>query len=1166
MILHPNIKNMKIIFFIILSLFSQLAMADWVNLNTGINDDLTGVVFKGDYGLASGKAGLYYTTNGGMGPDSWYRFNYSGNTQDSIIYNNTRFTHCYSDRHIEENRVYACGKDTVNNTYIIMQVIFPSLNFSIIHIGPSNSALNKIDFNNGNDKYYAVGDHGLIINFTPFSVTILDSIMPYDLYSIDFFLNEFWIAADSVNILGEHNLNGFNYTITPSDSNCYKDVTYGYGYSAFGVGKAYYKLSIDIISEYTEYDFGSLNGRGIIYHNGYIFVGTDHGIFRPVWNSGSYILEWQPSSMTYAINEFWSENNSTFLYACGDNGVLLKTDALGGATKPYTKLTLEGGCEGSYIEMSAITGSSTTCKWYINNEYVHLGCNNFTYLFNSTGTYPVELQVLNDDGERDTATQEITVSIIPDINKPVTISDNMLCHKEVINITIDSSQNEVYYRLMKFGDNNEYGHSDSGNGGSISFMSDSLNTAGNYYIQAMNSTALCFNNFTDILSIDVEQTHAQFHVGKSNVIPGEEVNFYQNCAEAENYQWLFSDNAHIQVSDIPDVVNYFTNTDSTYIKLICWSDHACYDSLVDIGPTIYTKPSEPDSCWTNVDDSNDPPWSGYYTHDIAHLAKSQNGYLTCGYYHDMTFATQFGSRIEMNDKSGGYMMKHNTEGVAKWMVQTVQTSNTRETVKYAVEDHSGNIYIGGYANTIFIDNQGDTTFIGTGYPPHWGYIVKLDSLGRKQWILTGNDFTPTKLIIDYSDNLIVAASTSSSNIPILLNAIVIDTIAKIAPSCNYSIMKIQPEGNIVWDAGVEINAINGHEITKIGVDTLNRIYFTGIYEQNVTFYSANSNIEHYLAGLGNYGGKLFLANYDGDGLFQWSILSYTEGHPNDVTIPMDMVTDKAGNCYISGRNNCTNYTYSQKFISPHGSITSANVGEYYIAKINSEGDCMWIQGNSNSYYGFGHNVTLCNNTISVLGQVKNNEGTPESTSFTSSDGSTIEMIIQPWDYFIAVYDTSGSLLKMITNGNNSNGVLDYGFTGLFTKDNEEYYSARNMRFYNGCSNYNNFGTIIDDLSEIDGVVTKFTGSCGLVFYPSPVGINSKEPKLVTICPNPTHDQLKVNSDQKINKIEIIDINGQRLKVINTNFEKIDLHNINTGMYFIKIIFESTTTIQKIIKH
>ncbi len=1051
---------MRSIYFLLLILLTNSAFADWINLNTGIDDDLTGVVFWNENGVVSGKRGLYYTTNGGDGPSSWTRFNITNNEADSLIYNQTQFYHCFTDPQNGGYNVFACGRDTVNSTAIVMKITFPEMDYSIIYQGPENSSLNRIDYSQSNDEYYAVGDNGLIVRFDNTAGYLVENSLEYDLLSIHFYYSKFWIGADGVKIIGSSWDDDFVYTVEPAEGHIYKDVVYKSDNYSYATGNGYFCGNYDEITEYSNYDYGPLNGRCILHKYNINLIGTDHGIFRT--NENYTILEWQPSSLDYTINELWRRDLTQLdTYACGDNGIVLYGSDLGGPSKPYVRMNCRGGCTDSESYLLAETGSATDCVWYIDGVYSHSGCDASSQYFGEAGVYTIDL-VTYSEGSLDTTSQDVNIVDKPEINKPVTVLNSSLCREGAVEVTLDSSQLDVFYIFREFGEYDDYGSSQNGNNSSITFSSDTISNSTDFRLRAYSSIARCYNDFTDTIAIKVEKTRASYRASKINIVPDEDIKFHHTCNDADNFKWTFSSNGEDSVSYLENPIISYSEAGNTTVDLVCWSDIECYDSIQGNGPTVYEEPIIEDSCWTNINNGTDPDWSGYYTPDISQLTQSESGYFTCGYFSEEAFATQHGESLDIPNIAGGYMLKHDHNGVLKWFVHSHEKTITRENIRSVAEDDFGNVYICGTARGYFIDNRGDSIDISNN--GHRNYIIKMDSLGGVLWYLTSNYYYPTKLSIDKSNNLIVAASlTTEGEIPIALNGVVVDAIGQENNNCNYSVAKISPDGSLIWDFGILINDVNGSEITKIGCDEFNNLYITGVFEIQVDLFSVDSTYAHsFYCNPENYDRTLFLAKYDSTGVFQWKVKSISSDIEYAGTIPMDMVTDSMGNCYISGNNRCYYVGLEQIFENTDGSVTSISAGEYFIAKVNSEGICEWIQGAKYSYYGYGHCIAKNGDEISVLGQISNNDQSPQTSEFTSSDNSTFTLTISKGDYFIAVYDTEGNLLRLFTNGDN-NGVNNYyhGFNGLFITEDGSYYSARNMKYDYLSSDYMNFGTNIN---------------------------------------------------------------------------------------------------------
>lgn len=72
---------------------------------------------------------------------------------------------------------------------------------------------------------------------------------------------------------------------------------------------------------------------------------------------------------------------------------------------------------------------------------------------------------------------------------------------------------------------------------------------------------------------------------------------------------------------------------------------------------------------------------------------------------------------------------------------------------------------------------------------------------------------------------------------------------------------------------------------------------------------------------------------------------------------------------------------------------------------------------------------------------------------------------------------------------------------------------------------------------------------------------------ISIYPNPTKDNLTVNSENKIQSIELFDATGRIIRTIlvNDNKNVVKLGSLNNGIYILRIHTEKGTTVQKVIK-
>ena len=68
-----------------------------------------------------------------------------------------------------------------------------------------------------------------------------------------------------------------------------------------------------------------------------------------------------------------------------------------------------------------------------------------------------------------------------------------------------------------------------------------------------------------------------------------------------------------------------------------------------------------------------------------------------------------------------------------------------------------------------------------------------------------------------------------------------------------------------------------------------------------------------------------------------------------------------------------------------------------------------------------------------------------------------------------------------------------------------------------------------------------------------------------LYPNPIDDYLYITTEENINKIEIYNIMGVMILEKDSTSNKIDLSDLNNGIYFIKIKTDKGTIVKRIVK-
>lgn len=171
-----------------------------------------------------------------------------------------------------------------------------------------------------------------------------------------------------------------------------------------------------------------------------------------------------------------------------------------------------------------------------------------------------------------------------------------------------------------------------------------------------------------------------------------------------------------------------------------------------------------------------------------------------------------------------------------------------------------------------------------------------------------------------------------------------------------------------------------------------------------------------------------------------------------------------------------------------------------------------------------------------------------------------------WVHLVGIYShTPGNngVIKLYLNGTlqdiNSEGG-DYSITNstevLSIGANPSAYKTIYRHFFNGAIDEVRIYNRVLDESEIEYLYTSVNN----------VIINSS----VKIYPNPTTDYLSIDFDNKFSNsdIEIFDITGKKILGIKSrkNEEKINMSELDRGVYFIRIKNEEFIKTKKIIKH
>ena len=76
----------------------------------------------------------------------------------------------------------------------------------------------------------------------------------------------------------------------------------------------------------------------------------------------------------------------------------------------------------------------------------------------------------------------------------------------------------------------------------------------------------------------------------------------------------------------------------------------------------------------------------------------------------------------------------------------------------------------------------------------------------------------------------------------------------------------------------------------------------------------------------------------------------------------------------------------------------------------------------------------------------------------------------------------------------------------------------------------------------------------------------QDENVVVLSPNPTSDFIKIDGPYIVEKVVLLSQTGQLVKVQNSDVERVNLSDLATGVYYVKVFFQNNThVLKKVIK-
>jgi hypothetical protein len=317
---------------------------------------------------------------------------------------------------------------------------------------------------------------------------------------------------------------------------------------------------------------------------------------------------------------------------------------------------------------------------------------------------------------------------------------------------------------------------------------------------------------------------------------------------------------------------------------------------------------------------------------------------------------------------------------------------------------------------------------------------------------------------------------------------------------------------------------------------------TGYYNGTIDF-DLGTNVTNLTS---NGSDDIFILKLDSNGVFIWA---KSIGGSNNRDIGESITGDSLGNVYITGR-----FRGTVDFDPNFGIWNLSSVGgeDIFVLKLDSNGNFIWAKSFGNDSSNWGQSI-ICDseNNLYITGFFSNTVDfdPSENVSNLISNGQS--------DIFILKLDTLGDFIFANSMGGSSS---DWAYSISFDNLNNLLLTGK---FY-GNSDFDPETTsfLLTPNGQDDVFIVKLSSTTLSVF-------ENTVDKILNIYPNPTTEfiNLKLDDDNSLVKINLLDINGRLLKKYQFSNQKNITIKIeeSSGIYLLEIINKKKKYYFKILK-
>lgn len=484
-------------------------------------------------------------------------------------------------------------------------------------------------------------------------------------------------------------------------------------------------------------------------------------------------------------------------------------------------------------------------------------------------------------------------------------------------------------------------------------------------------------------------------------------------------------------------------------------------------------------------------------------------------------------------------------------------------------DGNGDILITGWVDLPYA--VGTLTTAGTHQPNpigaanHEAFLAKFATNGARIWGTyyggTGGD-RANLVTVDNNNNIYIAGETMSAT-NIAFNNAHINAYQDLAGQYDAFLAKFNPNGTIAW--GTYIGGTTEDRAFGIEFDGYQSIIVTGITTSNTGLATAGAFQGTNSGG----GGDGFICRFHVNGNISWK--TYYGGSAYDRLYRLDI--DMRGNIYASGQTSSNTGIALNGFQNVHSGGSDAfmvifdstgvrNWSSYFGNTANDDSWDIYVQGN-----GYPTNpIYLVGNTSSAAGIATTGA---HQTTYAGGGDAYLTKIFWISPLPVELIDFSAEC--------NTDNII-FSWTSIIEINNDYYTLEKSADMLTwqtvaripgtGNSNVINHYDYVLSAHQVDEkyfrlTQTDFNGE--VKSYP-PVSIECGYDELtISIYPNPASDFLSLQSNGKIERVEIFDMKGQLVKLIAGNMYHITIADLVPGVYLLNTYVNEQVFRTKIIK-